>query len=179
MLKMKYIQAVLVASILALWVNACQTGPPKDCLALPAEASAYRRMQTRIYPTGDEDRLLKAGLGVLQDSGFTIEQSATPCGLIVATRRRDVRENGKILASAVLLLFTGIALPLDADQLVTASLATNPVDSESTTVRITFHQMVWSIHGDLKINENMRDPEVYQAFFAKLSKSIFLDAHEI
>ena len=179
MLKMKYMQAVVVASILALGVIACQTGPPKDCLTLPAEASAHRRVQTRVFPTSDEDRLLKAGLGVLQDSGFTIEQSATPCGLIVATRRRDVTEKGKVLASTVLLLFTGIALPLDADQLVTASLATNPVDDQRTAVRITFHQMVWSIYGDLKTSEYMREPEVYQAFFSKLSKSIFLDAHEI
>lgn len=157
----------------------CQTRPPKNCLTLSPDASAYRQVQTRIYQIGDEAQLLQAAVGVLQDSGFLIELSALECGLIVAHRQRDVAEKGKVLSSLVLTLLTGITLPLDGRQFVTATVATNPLNSEQTAVRITFHNMVWSIYGSLKVNETMREPEVYKTFFSKLSKSIFLEAHEI
>jgi hypothetical protein len=136
-------------------------------------------MQTRLYRSSDEAHLLRAAMGVLQDSGFNIDQSASQCGLIVASRRRDITEEGKVWSSLVLTLFTGIVLPLDSHQLVTASFTTRPVDSEHMAVRINFHNMVWDINGLLKLNETMREPEVYQTFFSKLSKSVFLDAHEI
>ncbi|MDJ0811214.1 MAG: hypothetical protein QNJ01_14025 [Desulfobacterales bacterium] len=179
MMRKGNIKARWAALLLFVFIVACQSGPPKDCLTPSPQINADRQIQTRVYRTGDEASLLQAAMGVLQDSGFNIDQSASQCGLIVASRRRDVSEDGKIWSALILTLLTGIVLPLDSHQLVTASLTTRPVDSGQTAVRITFHHMVWDINGMLKLNETMREPEVYQTFYSKLSKSLFLDAHAI
>jgi len=42
-------------------------------------------------------------------------------------------------------------------------------------VRLTIQRVVWAKSGDLYDQETINDAEVYQAFFDKLSKSVFLE----
>ena len=55
-------------------------------------------------------------------------------------------------------------------------------------VRIVFYRAVWKGDGQADRNyippgeqkmEMIRDPEIYQQFFAKLSKAVFLEPHSI
>jgi hypothetical protein len=39
--------------------------------------------------------------------------------------------------------------------------------------------VVWDSDGNIRKREQLNEPEIYQEFFSKLSKSIFLVAHEI
>jgi hypothetical protein len=39
--------------------------------------------------------------------------------------------------------------------------------------------MVWNSYGQLTRLEGLREPELYQQFFEKLSKSVFLEAQKI
>jgi hypothetical protein len=39
--------------------------------------------------------------------------------------------------------------------------------------------MVWNSYGQLTRLEGLREVELYQQFFEKLSKSVFLEAHKI
>ena len=160
---------------------ACMTKIPQECLTLSPEALADRQLQSRVFETGDEIRLLTAGAAVLQDLGFTIDESETKCGVIVASRDRDVMEAGQVVfAIFVVAISMGHVVPrIDSTQKVFTSLATKPIDATRTAVRVTFQHIVWDTDGHCRKNEQMHEPEVYQEFFAKLSKSVFLTANEI
>ncbi len=155
----------------SLW--SCVHPVPKDLLTLSVESIKDRQLQTRIFNTADEKMLLTASAAVLQDTGYTIEESEVPLGVILASRERDVAER----YSKVCSFFMDI--PYDERQKVFASLVTKPLIDDRTAVRITFQHMVWDNRGFLKKNEQLNDPIIYQEFFSKLSKSVFLVAHEI
>jgi hypothetical protein len=71
------------------------------------------------------------------------------------------------------------SVPYDKTQKVLASLVTTSADNQRTAVRITFQHIIWNSDGNISKNEQINDPQIYQEFFARLSKSVFLVAHEI
>jgi hypothetical protein len=168
------IMAVLLFSLVA-----CVHKIPPDAMALSPESLRNRQLQTRIFETDDEKKLLTASAAVLQDLGYTIEESEISCGVIVSSRERDVTNPGQVVGSIVLGICLGAPVPWDKKQRVEASLATNPIDGQRIAVRITFQHVVWNNQNQVSKLEQINDPQIYQEFFAKLSKSIFLTAHEI
>jgi len=83
----------------------------------------------------------------------------------------------------ILLATSRLALPLMAwrHEKLRASVVTRPIGErgESVAVRVTFQRIVWDNQGRITIMEGLDEPEYYQEFFAKLSKAVFLEAHEI
>ncbi len=158
---------------------ACQPKIPKDALALSPTSLKDRQLQTRIFETNDEMMLLTASAAVFQDSGYTIEESEVPCGVIVSSRDRDVTETGEVVGSIAAGVCLGAPLPYDTRQRVVASLVTRPIDDRRIAVRVTFQHIVWNDQNQISKREQINDPEIYREFFAKLSKSVFLTAHEI
>ena len=152
---------------------------PQDALALSPDSLRDRQLQTRIFETDDEKMLLIASAAVLQDSGYTIEESEISCGVIVSSRDRDVTDPGQVAGSIVLGVCLGAPVPWDRTQRVRASLVTKPIDGHRIAVRVTFQHIVWNNQNQVSKSEQINDPQIYQEFFAKLSKSIFLTAHEI
>jgi hypothetical protein len=122
--------------------------------------------------------LLTAAAAVLQDTGFTIEDSEVESGLIVFSRVRDVTDYREIMQSLA-LMFIGVYHPHATTQKVLASLVTKPLDNKRVAVRITFMHIVWNKDNVIMKKERLNDPEIYEAFFSKLSKSVFLIAHDI
>ena len=171
--------AICVPAFLGLCLISCQPRIPKDALALSPDSLQDRQMQTRILDTTDEKMLLTASAQLLQDLGYTIDYSEVPCALIVASRDRDVTDAGQVIGSILVAVLTGAATPVDRNQKVLASCVTRPLDDERVAVRITFQHMVWNTNNQLTKCEQINDPEIYEEFFSKLSKSVFLTAHEI
>ena len=62
-----------------------------------------------------------------------------------------------------------------------AFVTTRPVgDSGSqVAVRVVFERIVFDTEHRLKKIEALNDPKIYQSFFEKLSKALFLEAHDI
>jgi len=150
-----------------------------------------RQIETRRYDEISETDLLTASTNVLQDLGFIIENSETELGVITASKKRDIENStGEIAGSALILamttaMFVPILMPLRKDQTIRVSLVVRPVfDSNGKTtadshlVRATFQSIVRDT-----VNRTMLvkpvDIGIYQGFFEKLSKSIFLEAQEI
>ncbi len=175
---------LLAAAILALGfiaVAGCQQKIPKEALQLTHESLEQRQAQTRRFETTDETMLLSASAAVLQDLGFNLDESETRLGLVVASKDRDAVETGQVIGAVLVAVLLGVAMPIDKNQKIRASLVTKPYGEtgDNTSVRITFQRIVWNTSNQMSKTEALTDPEIYQEFFSKLSKSVFLEAHEI
>lgn len=177
---------LLLAGQLAGCVTPTQ---PAELFQLTAESPAHRAMQIRYFETKDEAELLSASAAVLQDLGFQVEESVREVGFLRASKERSAREYGQDISRsfAFLLSLGKFNMPVDLQQRIAAALVTRPVNPEATRqeVRIMFYRVVWKGDGqadrqyippgDQKM-EMLRDPVMYQQFFAKLSKAVFLEA---
>jgi hypothetical protein len=164
----------------ALLLSACAAGIPKEALRITEQTMAERQMQTRRFETSDEKTILSAVAGLLQDFGFSLDESETSLGVVVASKDRDATEAGQVIG-AILLAILGAPPPIDDRQRLRASVITRPAghDGGNIAVRVTFQRIVWDTQNNVSKAEALKDPEQYQEFFQKLSKSVFLEAHEI
>jgi hypothetical protein len=100
----KTIENYVIIGFLILNLVACATNVPKEALTLAPESLADRQLQTRIFYTNDEMKLLTASAALLQDLGFTIDTSEVGCGVIVSSRHRDVMDTGEVVLSVALAI---------------------------------------------------------------------------
>ncbi len=185
---MKYnTPARFVAGIIIFLIlfSSCAQKIPKKALQLSKENLQDRQLQTRHFDT-DEKSLLSASAAVLQDLGFNINESETDLGLIACSKQRDASSAGQIAGAIFLALLTGVATPVDKEQLIRVSLVTRPIYIDETekskcktAVRITFQRIVTNTQGQITRRERINEVEIYQEFFDKLAQSLFLEANEI
>jgi hypothetical protein len=177
----KLCKGTVLLFISAIILFGCAKKIPKEALQLTPESLKLRQLQTRRFDSKDEKVLLAAGAGVLQDLGFTLDESEPELGIIVASKDRSAVETGQVIGAVILMALTGVPIPWDKKQKIRASLVTRPAgtDDESTLVRVTFQRIVWNTQGQISKTEPLDEPEFYQEFFARLSKAVFLDAHEL
>ena len=163
-----------------LLLSACANQIPKEALRLAPESLPLRQLQTRRFDTSDEKTLLAAGAGILQDLGFTLDASEPQLGVIVASKDRSAVEAGQVIFSLFLAALAGAPVPWDEKQKIRASFVTKPAGTErpSVLVRVTFQRIVWNTAKQVTKTEPLDEPRFYQEFFEKLSKAVFLEAHE-
>ena len=182
---------------LALWLGlagmllaGCQ-GVPAGALKLPPESAEHRQLQTRRYEGFSEARLLSAGLGVLQDLGFTLEGSEGRLGVITGSKKLTSRRplnseeiiKGLFWTAVIPYLapFTayGAATGVKEPQVVRISLVTQPdggITPPACFVRVTAQRVVYTDErlNQVKFVEPLNDSRFYEEFFKRLSNSIFL-----
>ena len=182
-----------------LFVAGCET-LPDNAMALSPDSLQQRQLQTRRVEGIDEKALLAASAGVLQDLGFNIDESETRLGVIVASKKRSAIDTADIITSsletlAVDLVFSLVfgdhfsddgEISIDVTQKIRISIVTRPaLDSsgqprqDAQVIRVTIQRLVWDDEGNLTHAESVGDPKVYQKFFDRLSKSIFLELQAI
>ena len=159
-------------------ITACSTTIPKSALAMNPQTVEDRQLQTRRFDTTNEAEILSASAALLQDLGFVLDESETKLGLIAASKERDATDAGQILGSIAMAAIFGVATPVDDYQKIRASIVTRPVGG-GINVRVTFQRVVWNTRGQISRLERLDEPEMYEGFFEKLSKAVFLEAHEI
>ena len=180
---------LLLSSQLAGCVTPTQ---PVELFQLTEESPRNKAMQTRFFETKDEVELLSASAAVLQDLGFQVEESVRDVGFLRATKERSAREYGQDIGRlfTFLLSLGGFIMPVDLHQKIAATLIARPINLEATRqeVRIIFYRVVWKGDGQADRQyippgqqkmEMLRDPVMYQQFFAKLSKAVFLEAYTL
>jgi hypothetical protein len=167
--------------VLLTIVVGCQTTPPERPMQLPAASLEIRQQQTRRFEEIDEAQLLAASAGVLQDLGFSLDESEVDLGLIVASKRNAVADSKVTELLRLMALLTDVDIVLDKEQRLRASLVSWPVSGteQQFYVRVTFQRIVRNTDNDITKQQSLNDPVLYQMFFERLSKSVFLEAHSI
>lgn len=142
-----------------------------------------RALQMRQYDTTDQVKIITSVAGVLQDLGFTLEDSETEVGFVAASKKADAVNKGQVFLVALL---GGLGnnpqavQQCDKSQVIKASIITKPsLDGKKTVVRVTFQRIVWNMANQINRVETLGDPEMYQKFYDGLSKAIFLEAQQI
>ena len=179
--------ALLAAAVaLAAGVVACTTGTGREEVEPRPQLSAERQLQTRRFEGGSEEKLLAAGVGVLQDLGFTIKVSIAELGMATGVMDRAAKAPDQRAGMIVLMILLAAATkqaPPSTDvreeQTVRVLLTTRPVPNArgSIEVRVTFHRYLrqpFVVEAD-----SLRDQKLYEGFFELLSKAVFLDAHRL
>ena len=187
----------LLLPILGGLLSGCVGPIPKveTFFQLTPESAQHRALQTRMFETSDEKELLSASAAVLQDLGFQVEESSTEVGMLRAAKERGAREYGQEIMQGFIFILAAIGgkaviVPVDVHQQISATLVTrrSETDASRFSVRILFHRSVWKGQGNTGDQpippgqlslEMIRDAKIYQQFFAKLSKGVFLEAHKI
>jgi len=176
---MRQLLSISLLLILSISLGACVQTIPKEALELTKESFELRQLQTRSYGTSSEKKLLKSGAGVLQDLGYNIDESEMSLGVIVGSKDRDATEAGQVVGAILIAALGGGSVPIDKNQKIRASLITYPAGKNTTKLRVTFQRIVWNTQGQVSKTQSIEDPQIYQEFFDKLSKAVFLEAHEI
>lgn len=83
---MKFFLKSLVAITLIMPLAACQTNSKDQILGSTESQVKLREMQTRVYNTTDNERLLRTIIATMQDLGFVIEKADKELGSITATK---------------------------------------------------------------------------------------------
>jgi len=175
-----------VATVAALLV-ACQT-LPEDAFRLTESALELREIQSRTYDDVTDIEILSASSAVLQDLGYALDEVEKELGVLSASKRADAGSDaekiGKLALDAfdcLITIFLGCenksyASSKDVQDIrMTLVVLPEPAKEQSYRVRLTMQRLVWALNGDLLKQETINDAAVYQAFFDKLSKSVFLE----
>ena len=180
---------VATALLLSSQLAGCMTPTePSELFQLTPESAINRAMQTRLFETTDQTELLSASAAVLQDLGFQVEESVQDVGFLRATKERSARQYGQDIGRFLIFVLSlgHVIIPVDLHQKIAAVLIERPVNPDATRheVRIMFYRVVWKGDGHADRQyvppgeqkmEMLRDPVLYQQFFAKLSKAVFLE----
>lgn len=171
----------LVVTLLVVLLSGCASGPPPEAFRMSSTALEDRQLQSRRFDTLDETGILAAAVGVLQDLGYALDISNADLGVLTASKELDATNAGQVAAMILLAALGGGSTPIDDDQKVRVCLVINESLEEkgSSVVRVTLSRFIWNTRGQITRAETLKDPELYQAFFTKLSKATFLEAHEI
>ncbi len=180
-------RSVLAACLMAL--AGCRVAQPTTFFQLAPEAPLHKAAQTRFFETKDSDELLSASAAALQDLGFHVEESVRGLGFLRAAKERSALESGQKIGRVFLIIISlaYVFQPIDLQQQISATIVARPANAAGTRheVRVMFHRVVWKGDGTVEKNyippgeqrmEMIRDPLIYQQFFARLSKAVFLEA---
>ena len=186
-IRTNYFLSLFLVTILYVFLTGCVTTYPKNFLKLSKNSLQTRQLQMRQFETINEKGVISACAGVLQDMGFTLDDSETKLGLIVASKDRSARNAGQVTLATMEVILSALGghssnafNDIDKVQKIRASVVTK-LNSEGNKiiVRVTFQRIVWNNIGNISKMENLNNLKLYQGFFDKLSKAIFLEEQKI
>lgn len=153
-----------------------------------------RQYQQRDFDTSDTKLVMKAVLNTLQDDGFSIRFADADLGLITAVKeimlttrsqvggtRSPAETWAEIFAAAI---SRGRSRPTTPQQQPTryrnieqieATVNVSPFGARQTRVRVSFVARVLDNEGALVESQPVTDPDVYQQFFLKVDKGVFIE----
>ncbi len=172
-------RSIALALLVLVWLAACQS-VPKDAFRLSEASLEQRQLQTRTFEGANEETVLSAAAGVIQDLGYTIGESETKLGLITAEKVADATNALQVTGALLLALLGGSPTSIDDEQHIRFSLVVVPNSrlQEAFDVRITIQRVIYNTQGQITRSETIDNSQVYEEFFDKLNKSVFLEQNQ-
>lgn len=167
----------------------------------PQTQLEVREYQTRTFDTADTAMVMKAMFNVLQDDGFVVKNAVVDLGLITAQRESDLAPgrsggggggDGGIFGG-----FGGIVIGGGGRGPGGVVIGGSPQESafpktevrdftgnisafgKQTKVRVSFQRKVLDNRGQVVEVEPISDLEIYQSFFSRMDKSLFLQKENV
>ncbi len=175
-----------VSALVVLVFTGCWSRVQTHTFRATPELLQKRELRTRKYQSISEAEILSASAGVLQDLGFTIDESETTLGLIVGSKEVDATEIAQEVAWWIMALISLGTSTLDEEtddyQRFRASVVVRPISEDNDRthkVSVTFQRVVWDTADKVSQLETLDAPEIYQEFFDRLSKSVFLEGQKL
>ncbi len=181
------IRRIVLQLPMVLCLGACAT-MPDDAFRLTESALEMRQIQTREYEDVTDIEILSASTAVLQDLGYAIDEVEKELGVLSASKRvdaKDLEETVRMIvldiADCLITIFIGcendsFQSTKDVQDIkLTLVVLPDLSNDDAYSVRLTMQRVVWARNGLLYRQETIGDAEVYQAFFDKLSESVFLE----
>lgn len=171
-----------VAVVAAVPLVGCQPDPEwanREALRIGAprtNAAEIRERQTGRFQVGSEERLLIEATQVLQDLGFTIEESVARYGVLAGSKERDATETGQVVGQIALT----VALALlgarhnpvyDTDQVIRATITTRRISAHESMLRVSFERIVTTNQGTSRVEE-LIEPEFSEGFFERVRQGL-------
>lgn len=178
---------IVVAVALCCWVAGCTIVNRPQLQQTQLER---RQIQQRDFDTNDVKLVMRAVINTLQDEGFTVRNAVVDLGLISAVKEITLTERAtgatvpaerwaEIFAVAI---FRGRGGSEPARQTryrqleqIEATITVLPFGEQQTRVRVSFVARVLDSEGVVVESYPVTDPSVYQDFFAKVDKGVFLE----
>jgi len=171
--------------MMVILVLSCGPSLPPHAFLVTPEMLAQRQLETRRYDAIKEEDLLSASSNVLQDLGYQLENSEPKLGVFTAVKQRSATDTREIVLSIIVTMFSHQPMPWSKDQTIRVALIVCPVyDSNGNAlpfshyVRITFQRLVRKTDNSVYV-QTLRDPKIFEGFFEKLSKSVFIEGQKI
>lgn len=161
-------------------LGAC-AGLPQDAFRLPPTSLEDRSIQSRKFTTTDYKGLLSAGAGVLQDLGYAIDESDATLGVLTASKQVSAKDTAEMVGAIMMSILIQSPAHWSDHQEIRVCLVIKAAsgDPDASVARVTIQRIVWNTDNQITRSETINDPEIYQAFFEKLSKATFLEANAI
>ena len=184
---------LIAATVYTMPVQAKQTTELSmmPLFQLNPTAPADLVIQSHRFDTNESGLVFNGCVSVLQDMGYAVTGGDRPLGLVVARRKAEVPKAGLehavaeaalVTTTIILSLLTGqdmvTDLPEQVEQTIFISLLVSAETENSTRVRLSIDRDMLYDNGRV-IPDHTESPLIYQEFFGKLSKSVFLEAHQL
>jgi hypothetical protein len=188
-------RALPLAALLAVAAGCMPPAKP------PPTQLEVREYQTRTFDTADTALVMKAMFNVLQDDGFVVKNAVVDLGLITAQRESDLAPGrsggdgggfGNIFGGLGGIVIGGGGrgpggVVVGGSQQEAAFPKTEVRDftgnisafGKQTKVRVSFQRKVLDSRGQVVEVEPVSDLEVYQSFFSRMDKSLFLQQEKV
>lgn len=186
LMKIVVIFRAIALMLLAISITACASAS-HDALRFSEASLSARQVQTREFTQLDDGAILSASVAVLQDMGYAIDEVEVELGVLSASKRADATNKfeafGMVTADAMQCVFTlmlacnrNLYEDIDDVQDIRLTLIAGlQKPGGEIPVRVTMQRIVWDKGGRVSEQETITDARVYEAFFAKFSKAVFLE----
>lgn len=118
--------------LIAAFCISCTPGIPKQALEWQPETLADRQIQTRKFDTANHEAMLNAASSVLQDLGFSLDESEYSLGVLVGSKARDATSGAQVAGAILVAALTGAMTAVDSHQVVRVSMVMRELTDENT-----------------------------------------------